>query len=483
MRLIGRRAFLGGVLAGGGALLAGCRRRGRPAERLLSDASALLDGSDTNRFLREAARPLRGTRLRVLSEDTPPSLVCSRMVREEFAAVTGIEVEWEQLPLEQVFARTAVDTARQAGHYDVFYIDQSWLGQFHPHMERIRPWLERGDLAYPQWDFDDFIAPLVRHTAIYRGDLIALPYDITLFIAAYRRDLLERIGQAPPRNLADWLAASRRLQTAYQPAVYGTTAQWRVGHYALLCNMSTWLWGHGGCFFHADGSPGLGDEAAVAALEYMLELSACMPAEVTTWDWFGESRSFARGQAALFGSWAEFFPAFDDPAQSSIVGLAEPLPMPDGYRLLPASACGFGETPGMSHQGGSGIGMSRYSNHREAAWLFLQWVTSSDVAVRACVLGSGASATRHSVFDDPRLSMARVGGGLSATRHFAVMKDAILNRMGTEPHHPNWPALAMHALPVELGRMVTRQQSPRVTAAGLARIAATMVSGGSGAVR
>lgn len=479
-----RRRFLS-RLAMAGLLMGGCGKAGtkRQAGGALlpgdewSEFSAGVEGTAANRYLREVGRSFAGNRLRILTESTPPSLACRRLVEAEFSRLTGIEVEWIVAPLERVYARTQVDVARQAGHHDIFYIDQSWLGKFRPHLELVEQWRAREDLAYPDWDWEDFLAPLVRHTASFGGDVIAVPYDITIFIGMVRKDLFSRHGVAVPEDLGSWLAAARKLDAAMAPEVRGTTGQMRVGHYSLLCHFSTWLWGHGGSFMRADGSPALEEAEALEAMAYLKELSTCMPERSLAWDWTGEARSFAHGRAAFYGSWAEFFPMFDDPAESSIVGLAEPVAMPAARRLRAAEACGFGECPGMSHQGGSGIALSRYSKNKEAGWVFLQWLTSRDVAVRASLLGSGASATRESVFKDPRIVRGEGLVGPGTTRHFAVVRRAILESIGTEPHHPRWPDVAMKAFPVELGKLVSGQQSVAATGRAMNELARRELGG------
>lgn len=455
--------------------MSGCGRRaderhGVSARDVLGDDSAGVEGSAAHAFLRDAGRAFRGLRLRVLTEDTPPSLACKHLIESEFSRVTGIDVDWQLEPLERVFAKASMDVARGAGNHDLVYLDQSWIARFAPHLESMEPWMERPDLAYPHWDFEDILAPLLEKTATYGGRLIGIPYDITIFIAMYRRDIFDKLGLRPPEDLDAWLEVCREIDKAMAPRVRGTTAQWRVGHYALLCHMSIWLWSHGGSFFRRDGRAGVGDDRAREALAYMMELGKHMPPAVTTWDWHGESQSFARGEAGIYTSWAEFFPVYDDPKLSRIVGQAGAVPLPRERALRPAAECGFGETPGFSHQGGSCMAIPRHARNKEAAWLLLQWVTSADIAVRAGLMGSGASAIRASTFSDPRI-LARQGEiGPGTTRHFPVMRDAILNRMGTGPHHPEWPAVAMGPLPNELGRLVSGLQGVNETASGMARL-------------
>lgn len=423
--------------------------------------SAIEPFSDQQRFLKEIRKTFAGRTLHVLTEDTPPSVATREIMKQEFIPLTGINVEWEQLPLDRVLAKVIADTALAAGKHDIFYWDQAWIGRFVDEAVDPRELLAKPDLAYPGFNFKDFLPPLVEHVASYKGQLAAIPFDIPIWIMMYRKDILAELGLSVPTTIPDYLKVVRAINEAKAPKVYGTIEGWKAGHYSLLQKMTTWLWGHGGAFFNHDGTPAINDEKAVAAMQYMLELGKNMPPGVTTWDWFGEAKGFARGQAGLYIGIGEFFPSYDDPATSSIVGLAEPAHSLAPLALRRPAACGFDETPGMSHHGGSSLAISRYSKNIEASWIFLQWATSSDVTTRASLLGGGASPIRFSNYNDPRIrEKARVTPG--TTRHFDVTLDAIMNHLGTEPHLPAWPTLSID-FAVELGKMTTGQQSIKAT--------------------
>lgn len=424
-------------------------------------SSATEPRGDQQKFLKELRKTFAGRTLHVVTEDTPPSVATREIMKQEFIPLTGINVEWEQLPLDRVLAKVISDTSLAAGKNDIFYWDQAWIGRFVDEAINPRELLARPDLAYPGYDFEGILPPLVEHVASYKGQLAAIPFDIPIWIMIYRRDVLGELGLSVPTTIPDYLKVVRAINKARAPKVYGTAEGWKAGHYSLLQKMTTWLWGHGGSFFKADGSPAIDDEKAVAGMEFMLELGKNMPPGVTTWDWFGEARSFARGQAGLYIGIGEFFPGYDDPAASSIVGLAEPAHTPSALALRRPDECGFDEVPGMSHHGGSSLAISRYSKNIEAAWVFLQWATSADVTTRASLLGGGASPIRFSNYNDPRIKeKARVTTG--TTRHFDVTLDAILNHLGTEPHLPAWPTLSI-GFAVELGKMTTGQQSIKTT--------------------
>jgi multiple sugar transport system substrate-binding protein len=445
--------------------ISGCRRRGGPAhqqhdiESTMGPRSAGDSRTEQHRFLKEVGRAFAGTRLRVVGEDTPPTRATIELMKHEFTPLTGIDVTWEQLPLDRVLAKVLADTGLRAGVHDVFYWDQAWIGRLIDDAIDPSTLLARADLAYPDYDFDDFLPPLIKHVSSYKGRLGGVPFDIPVWIMMYRRDILEELGLRVPTTIPEYLEVARAITAAKGPRVYGTVEGWKAGHYSLLQKSTTWLWGHGGSFFGADEEPTIDDEQAAAGMAFMLALGGNMPPEATTWDWTGEATSFARGRAGLYIGIGEFFPTYDDPASSSIVGLTEAAPAPRPVGLRSPAECGFDETPGMSHHGGSSLVISRYSRHVEAAWIFLQWATSSDVTTRASLLGGGSSPIRRSNYEDPRIKrQARVGPG--TTRHFAVTLDAIMNHLGTEPHLPAWSELSI-AFAVQLGKMTTGQQSLR----------------------
>jgi len=438
--------------------------------------SAAVPLTDQQKFLKDVGGAFAGTTLRIVSESTPPSRAISQIMQEEFIPLTGINVEWEQLPLDQVLAKISLDTAGGLGSNDIYYWDQAWVGRFVNDAIDPKELLAKKDLAYPNYNFDDFLQPLVENIATYKGQLAAIPYDIPIFIMMYRRDIFEELGLSVPTTMAEYMQVIKAINEAKAPNIYGTTGQWKSGHYALECNWTAWHWAHGGSIFGPDERPTLSDEAGMAAAEYMLELGKYMPPGATTWDWSGEGDSFTQGLAGVYISWGEFFPSFDDPEKSKIVGLAEAAPCPRELSLRKKNVdTGFDETPGISHQGGSSLAISKFSKNPDAAWVFLQWATSSDITTRASLLGGGATPIRKSNFTDPRIKANnKVVAG--TTRHFDVTLDAIMNRMGTEPHLPAWAALSVDSFAVELGKMTTGQQDAKTTLDNMASAAAAAVA-------
>jgi len=469
-----RFASLAGFGFSSAHFLSGCNQRwlGRSSQTPTAEAPDLFT-ADQQQFLKEVGKSLKGITLRIVTENTPSSQVIWKLAQEKFIPMTGIQVQWDLLPLDRVLARITQDTARQAGVHDIFYIDQAWIGRFINYSVNPKTLLENPDLAYPGYDFDDLLVPLLDNVASYKGQLGGIPIDIPLFIMIYRRDVLAELGLDVPTTLPEYLEVVKAIHQAKSPKMSGTVGQWEPGSYALHCDMTAWLWAFGGSVFDADGRPAIHDEQAIAGFEYMMELGQYMIPQSRIFDWNGQADAFMQGKAGIYISWGEAFQGFDDPTISKIVGLAEAAPCPSEVAVRSPSECSFGEVPGISHQGGSCLMLSRYSKNVEAAWVFLQWMTSPEVSLLAS-LEAGSSGIRRSTYDHP-LTQQKAKVTPKTTRHMGVVLDAILNRMGTEPHFPNWPQLATNDFPTELGKMVTQQQTIKTTVNQMAKLAEVAV--------
>lgn len=451
-----RRLSLAGIgLSGFASTFLG---QGRPFVGLTGNPAAAQSGdAEMTAWLKEVGKPFAGTTIRYTSEATAPTIVANQLARDEFTALTGINVEIEIVPLEQVLQKATLDVQGQLGTYDLYYLDQSWTAQFIQDCVDPREKYESdSELAMPGFDFADFSQPLVDGICMFGEEMIGLPFDIPIFVMQYRRDLFEKHGLKVPTTMDEYMAAVKAIDEAERGnGTFGTTGQMKSGHYSLNCDWTAWLWAQGGSVFGPDEMFTGGDADGLAGLEYMLELAKHMPPGANTWTWDGEGQSVQQGLAGVLISWGEFMPGFDG-KDSKVVGLMEAAPPPAEKKLRTPDQAGFNEIPHIGHQGGSSIALSRYSKNEDAAWLFMQWVCSKDVVARGCTLGGGASPIRLSAFKDPRvLAAAKVGPG--TTRHFPAIEWTINNRMGSEPDLPSWPEISNNVIPVELGKLLAGQ--------------------------
>jgi multiple sugar transport system substrate-binding protein len=450
-----RRTFLraaGKLGLGAGAL--GAASMMGPRGGFISSAQALeiQQDADMMAWLKDAAKPFAGQTVRLATESTPPSNAINSSLKPFFEEATGIKVEIEVLPLEQVLQKLTLDVASGLGTYDLYYIDQSWMASFSGDVIDPREMYEsKPDLAMPNYNMDDFLPALVDGISMYDGIMVGVPYDIPIFITMYRKDIYEELGLEVPTTMEQYLANAQAIQAAKGPEIYGTTGQMKSGHYSLECDWTCWLWSHGGSIFGPDGKFTGNDDAGLAAMDYWNKLKENMPEGVTTWTWDGQGQSVLQGIAGQVLSWGEFFPWWDDPEASKVSGLMEAA-VPPAPAVPLRTETGYGEIPGVGHQGGSSLAVSKYAKKEGAAWLFAQWATSFDTQVYITTLGGGTGPTRESVYDDERVKANAKNGIAGTTRHLDAVRETIANHMGSEPDLPEWAELSNDTIPVELGR-------------------------------
>ncbi len=454
---ISRRLMLKTLAAAGVALSASpMRQRSTIAAPRRQDLEAEQQPEEILTWLKDVGGQFSGSTIKVVSEETPPSRAIINLKKAMFEDLTGITVNWEVVPLDQVLAKVSQDAATQSGANDIYYFDQAWVGRFINDTFDPRELLEsKPDLAMPDYDIDDFLPSLVQHIATYGDKMIGFPCDVPIFMYFYRQDIYDELGLEPATTMEEYLAHAKAINEAKSgEGIYGTIGQMKSGHYSLECDMTGYVWSHGGSVFTADGMCSLNVEAAITGVDYMRELQQYMPSAVTTYDWGGQATAIQQGQGGQVITWGEDFPGWDDPANSQVSGLMQPAPLPANTAQRAAEEAGFEEIPDLGHQGGSTYCLSKYSKVADPAWVFLQWATSSNTQTLASVIGGGASPMRQSTFDDPRVK-AEEEVGAGTTRHFPQMLEVINNRMGTEPHLPQWPLIATDIIAVELGKLTT----------------------------
>lgn len=437
---------------GAGALGLGLGNRPFELFSVARAEDSLQPSADIMAWLKDVAKPFAGTTLKLATESTPPSNALNSLLKQYFEEATGIKVEIEVLPLEQVLQKLTLDVVSSLGTYDLYYIDQSWAASFsHDVFDPRQQYAAKPDLAMPNYNIGDFLPALVDGIVKYEDRWVGAPFDIPIFIMIYRKDIYDKLGLKAPATLEELYSNSKAITDEMGPTLYGTSGQMKSGHYSLECDWTAWLWGHGGSIFSPEKKFAGNDEKGLAAIQYWTKLKRTMPPGVDGWTWDGERESVAQGVAASILSWGEFFPYIDDPSKTKVSGLCEVAVPPRPISLRTIQETGFNEIPGIGHQGGSSLAVSRYSKNPEAAWLFMQWATCADTQALITALGGGTGPTRTSVYDDPRvLANAKVGAG--TTRHLPVVRETIAKHMGSEPTLPQWAQLSSDTIPVALGK-------------------------------
>ncbi len=113
---ISRRTMVKTLAAAGVALTSGPMRGVRSfAAPARQEMTADQQPEEINAFLQDVGGQFSGASIKVVSEETPPSRAIINLKAALFEELTGITVNWEVVPLDQVLAKVSQDAATQAG--------------------------------------------------------------------------------------------------------------------------------------------------------------------------------------------------------------------------------------------------------------------------------------------------------------------------------------------------------------------------------
>jgi multiple sugar transport system substrate-binding protein len=298
--------------------------------------------------------------------------------------------------------------------YDLVYADTIWVPKF-----AAAGWLVDLTGRWPREKWGAF-SKAALEGGTYKGRIYRVPTQLNAGLLYYRKDLLDRMGVSAPRTYEELAAIASRSENPQ------TAFVWQGKQYeGLTCNFLEVLRGFGG-FWIENGEVGLDRPEAEKALEFLCRtIGTISPEGVTTYAEEESRLLFQSGRALFLRNWpyvsnllAREKPDFD-------VGIA-PLPAPTF--------------------GGAGFAIVASSPAQEAAWKFLEFVSSPE-AVQLLYDRGGVQPALESFYessDDPRQR------ALHAALQGAVPR----------PGLPQY-AQASDILQRQVSAALTRQKTPR----------------------
>ena len=295
-----------------------------------------------------------------------------------WADKTGIVIEWDKRSLQDFESFPVEELARQ---YDMIVIDHPHVGQITaegcltpldmPGREAERDALAKGSVgqSYPSYT--------------YAGRQWAFPIDAATQVMAYRADLLE-----PPKDW-DGVVALAKQGHITLPLLAPHSM---MSFFTLTANLGHPCATEPGAF--VDRATGL------RAIEMLAEVAAYLEPSNFAMDPIAASEAMARPDAKValmplgYGYVSYAIPGFR-PHQLTFADV--PLPSAKGSAL-----------------GGTGIAVSAFSKHRDAAIDYAYWVASADVQ-RGLYATSGGQPGHSAAWEDDAVNAA-AGNFYRATR-------------------------------------------------------------------
>lgn len=364
--------------------------------------------------LEEAAKPYKGSTLRVGIAVVPVIEGLYPLMTEDFAKRTGIKVEIEPYTHAEWDAKADADLYSHSGHFDLLMMHherfQDWVTN--KHVVLIDDFLKDPKLRDPNLDPEDFLQPLWDDYTLYEGKhRVTLPFmnfqtmywynkkamDNPEEKAAFKKKYGYDLGPAKTldqmRDIAEFFTRKKGETLAGEVL---KSDHYGVGLIGKREESITWEWyailgSWGVPVFDQKGRPNFNQPGAVEATKWWLDLRKFAPPGASEAGFIDLFVQLTKGQIAQALQWVDFAFAIDIPKISSAVNTYSYATIPT--RKLGMSPGGWGE--------GEPLVISSDSKNKEAAYLLIQWLASRE-AQKKWIEGPGHGLpTRKSSMELP----------------------------------------------------------------------------------
>jgi multiple sugar transport system substrate-binding protein len=321
--------------------------------------------------------------------------------------------------------------------FDVLNIDVTWTSEF-----AAAGWIS--PLQRDRFPLNTFLAPVVD-TATFDDRLYAVPYVTNAGLLYYRKDILERAGERPPRTWAELARQARELAPKY--GMDGYAGQF-LPYEGLTVNATEAVHSAGGSILRDDGARVTVDSAAArAGLEFLAGgvRDGWISPEARGYKEEESRQAFQDGRLLFLRNWPYVYSVANAPG-SKVAGTfgAVPLPGPSG--------------PGTSVLGGSNLAVSSHSRHPESAADLIAYLTSERVQRQVLTEGS-LPPVRAALYEDPAL--------IRAYPYLPTLRQSVL-AAEPRPKSPRYDQVSLAVQAVVQDVMALRQ-TPQQAVARLSR--------------
>jgi len=367
-----------------------------------------------------ADKPYDGVTLTLASQNDQFATVLADL-SPKFKEATGITVKVDILSYPELLSKLTADFVGHTKGYDLDTMDIVWSGQFAEsgYTVDLTDWIKR-DAA--EINPADIYPVLMASLGGYKGKQVAFPFAGYANVLAFRTDLFEKAGLKPPETMEDMVAAAYKLTVP--PKQYGFVANGQKGP-AVAQDWMQYNAEMGGSILGADGKAALNSEANIKSLTiYKALFDKAAPPGAADYDWGGREEAFRQGLAAQMQTWSVGAPGYFDPETSKVAGKVALIVSPQGKGL-----------PKKYGVGGWGMAINADIDpkKKEAAWLFIKWLTSPAIHKDFNLRGAG-SYLRISETHDPDL--------LKKYPFLPVIDEVFVNGDGDyRPRIPQYPQI------------------------------------------
>jgi len=370
------------------AMLGGC---GGGAGKTAGDEGTKASAGETKaeQTQEQPKDKFKGVKINALLEGHPTSNALKQL-EAEFEKETGIDLNLEIVPYNELPQKALLGFSQKSDRYDVIFNDRVYMPGYVEN-DYIIPLDDfvKNDEINKYCDLNDFVEQYLN-ACKYKDKLYGLPvYGESTFLM-YRKDLFEEYGIKVPQTMDEMVEAAKTVKEKSNGKIYGITLRGQQGIHAVYI-WAGFLWGFGGRWFDENGRLDIATPEAIKATEYYVNLLTNYgPPGFSNFGWQENRLAFQQGNAAMTFDATVNGAYNEDPKESSIVGKVGYAPVPTGTDKLQGGQCSLAV---------HGLYISKFSKNPEAAFMFASWATGKDVQTKSLNIEANCGISSKSAME------------------------------------------------------------------------------------
>lgn len=302
---------------------------------------------------------------------------------KSFENTTGIQMDYTLLKYDELFERIDEIGKEKSDETDILMIDLPWFDIFH------RPEFLHPMNTFINEDKDEWLGNYsdeIKKIFFYTDSIIfSVPILTNMQYMFYRRDLFENqelmrsfykkygVELAPPRTWREFEMVAKFFTQAYNPAspvVYGTTLQ-GMDPVSIAEEFFPRQWSYGGKLLSSRKIPVLNRQENCQAFLNLKNIYECTPKEHIEPNWETNFTKMTNNEIAMYFNF------------STHIGSENGIQYSIDFSNIAVT-----QAPGIySMLGGYNLGINAYSKRKEAAYRFIKWLTSGEMAINNTLMG------------------------------------------------------------------------------------------------